>query len=77
MEDLPHEEVVEAKSNYTYFLLSPQALTGQFFPQTLKFQGLIRGLPVMVLVDIGSTHNILQPRIAHHLNLPTTQIPQF
>ncbi|MCH83462.1 hypothetical protein A2U01_0004284 [Trifolium medium] len=61
----------------TYFQLSPQALTGHFSPQTLKFQGHIEGPPVMVLVDTGSTHNILQPRIANHLQLATTPIPQF
>ncbi|XP_058766993.1 uncharacterized protein LOC131640630 [Vicia villosa] len=61
----------------TYFQLSPQAATGQFCPQTLKFKGSIAGLPVMVLVDTGSTHNIMQPRIAQHLNLHTTPINQF
>lgn len=53
----------------TYFHLSTQALTGQYSPQTLKFQGKIGELSVMVLIDTGSTHNILQPRIASHLNL--------
>ncbi|XP_058783964.1 uncharacterized protein LOC131658715 [Vicia villosa] len=61
----------------TYFQLSTQALTGHFSPQTLKFKGSIGGLTVMVLVDTGSTHNILQPRIAKHLNLSTTPIPHF
>ncbi|XP_058775591.1 uncharacterized protein LOC131649859 [Vicia villosa] len=63
--------------NDTYFQLSPQAVTGQFSPHILKFKGSIAGLPVMVLVDTGSTHNIMQPRIAHHLNLQTTPINQF
>ncbi|XP_058734067.1 uncharacterized protein LOC131605768 [Vicia villosa] len=67
----------EQDLNDTYFQLSTQALTGQFSPQTLKFQGFIQGLPVMVLIDTGSTHNIMQPRIAHHLNLTTTPINQF
>ncbi|XP_058784831.1 uncharacterized protein LOC131659692 [Vicia villosa] len=71
------EAVTETEPSDTYFQLSTQALTGQFSPQTLKFKGLIGGLSVMVLVDTGSTHNILQPRIAHHLNLLTTPIPQF
>lgn len=59
------------------FQLSPQALTGQPSPQTLKFKGIIAGLIVAVLVDSGSSHNILQPRIATHLNLPITPTPQF
>lgn len=37
--------------NDTYFQQSPQDLTGQFSPHTLKFQGLIGGLPMTVLVD--------------------------
>ncbi|MCH79917.1 hypothetical protein A2U01_0000678 [Trifolium medium] len=61
----------------TYFQLSPQALTGQFSPQTLKFKGLLHGLPVTVLIDTGNTHNILQPRIASHLQIPFQPIPNF
>ncbi|XP_058783052.1 uncharacterized protein LOC131657702 [Vicia villosa] len=61
----------------TYFQLSTQALTGQFSPQTLKYKGFIKGFPVSVLIDTGSTHNIMQPRIAHHLNLTATPITQF
>ncbi|XP_058752398.1 uncharacterized protein LOC131625563 [Vicia villosa] len=71
------EVIEETEPRDTYFQLSTQALTGHFSPQTLKFRGTIGGLPVMVLVDTGSTHNILQPRIAQHLNLPTTPIPHF
>ncbi|XP_058785597.1 uncharacterized protein LOC131660372 [Vicia villosa] len=75
------EEIIQAANavdtNDTYFQLSTQALTGQFSPQTLKFQGLIGGHLVMDLVDTGSTHNILQHILGHHLNLPTTQILQF
>jgi len=26
----------------------------------------------MILIDLGNSHNILQPCIAHHLNLPIT-----
>jgi hypothetical protein len=64
-------------TNETFFQLSPQALTGQLSPQTLKFKGLLHGLTVTVLVDTGSTHNILQPRIASHLHIPTKSIPNF
>jgi predicted aspartyl protease len=61
----------------TYFQLSHQALTGQFSPQTLKFKGLLHGMAVTVLIDTGSTHNILQPRIAAHLQIPSQPIPNF
>lgn len=77
-EEEPTTEQIEANEQIDiYFQLSPHAVSGHFSPQTLKFRGYINGLPVMVLVDTGSTHNILQPRIATHLQLPTTPITQF
>jgi hypothetical protein len=39
--------------------------------------GTICGFAVSVLVDTGSTHNILQPRIANFLQLPVAAISQF
>lgn len=72
--DPPHEDI---SSNAINFQLSPRALTGHPSPQTLKFKGLISGLPVTILVDSGSSYNILQPCITTHLNLPTTAIPKF
>lgn len=71
------ELVNEQELSDTYFQLSTQAVKGHFSPQTLKFQGSIAGLHIMVLVDTGSTHNIMQPRITHHLNLKTTPINHF
>jgi hypothetical protein len=68
---------IDISNPKTYFQLSPHAVSGQFCPQTLRFTGFINGFPVTVLVDTGSTHIILQPRIATHLQLPTTPIPQF
>ncbi|XP_058742330.1 uncharacterized protein LOC131614797 [Vicia villosa] len=76
-DDTIEEPEIEQDLNDTYFQLSPQALTGQFSPQTLKFKGMIGGISVMILVDTGSTHNIMQPRIAQHLNLTSTPITQF
>jgi hypothetical protein len=61
----------------TYFQLSPQALTSQFSPRTLKFKGVLEGLAVSVLVDTSSRHNILQPRIANHLHIPCQSIPNL
>ncbi|XP_058733853.1 uncharacterized protein LOC131605523 [Vicia villosa] len=76
-EDIPSEAVLNTDIDETYFQLSPQAASGQFSPKTLKFKGLIDGLVVSVLIDTGSTHNILQPRIATHLKIPNTHIPNF
>nr|KYP45909.1 hypothetical protein KK1_032523 [Cajanus cajan] len=60
-----------------HFQLSPQALASSPSPQTLKFHGSILGLPVMVLIDIGSSHNIIQPHLAMHLQLPTHPMSPF
>nr|KYP50891.1 Transposon Ty3-G Gag-Pol polyprotein [Cajanus cajan] len=60
-----------------HFHLSPQALTGLPSPQTLKFHGTINGQSVMVLIDTGSSHNIIQPRLAKHLHLSTQPTSPF
>jgi len=73
----PPDEPVPTEQTDTYFQLSPQAVTSQFSPQTLKFQGWILGQAVTVLKDTGSTHNILQHYISSHLNLTTDTSPQF
>ncbi|XP_076944632.1 uncharacterized protein LOC143615379 [Bidens hawaiensis] len=51
-------------STPTFMSLSPAAFFGMSSPQTLRLTGFILGKPVTVLVDCGSTHNIMQPRIA-------------
>lgn len=71
------EEVPEGESDAIYRLLSPEAISGYTSPKALKFSGLIKGLPVTILVDTGSTHNIIQPRIAHHLHLFHNSIKPF
>jgi hypothetical protein len=81
-EDFDHDEAQTEQegpinSAETYFQLSHQTLTGQFSPQTLKFQGQLHGLAVTVLIDTGSTHNILQPRIVTHLQIPHEPMPNF
>lgn len=60
-----------------HFQLSTQALNRDTSPKILKFMGLITGLQVSVLVDTGSSHNIIQPRIAKYLNLHLSFINPF
>ncbi|KAJ0575909.1 putative nucleotidyltransferase, Ribonuclease H [Helianthus annuus] len=60
-----------------FMSLSDAAYFGMSSLQTLRLTGYIHGTPVTVLVDCGSTHNILQPRIASTLGLPTTPLPPF
>lgn len=46
-------------------------------PRTLRVQGRIRELPVKVLIDSESSHNIMQPRVANFLNLPIVALTPF
>ncbi|KAK9073457.1 hypothetical protein SSX86_007781 [Deinandra increscens subsp. villosa] len=57
--------------------LSDAAFFGLSSSQTLRVKGLIANHPVTILVDCGSTHNIIQPRIASLLSLPTQSIYPF
>jgi hypothetical protein len=59
------------------FQLSLQAVTGQPSPRTLRFVATIHGHPLTVLVDSGSSHNIIQPRIATFLHLPIQPLSSF
>jgi hypothetical protein len=45
-------------------VISINALTGFFAPQTLKLIGYIKHRKVIILVDNGSTHNFIHRRIA-------------
>ncbi|KAJ4780790.1 polyprotein [Rhynchospora pubera] len=43
--------------------------------QTLKFKGVIQQLPIMALIDSGSTHSFLHPAVVTLLQLPTIPSP--
>lgn len=43
----------------------------------LQFQGFLRSAEVFVLVDTGSTHNFVHPRIAERVKLPLRAIKPF
>nr|KYP61075.1 Retrovirus-related Pol polyprotein from transposon 17.6 [Cajanus cajan] len=60
-----------------HFQLSIHALQGHPSPRTLKFPGTICGQSVMVLVDTGSSHNVMRPKLAKFLHLPITSTPKF
>ncbi|OIT08498.1 hypothetical protein A4A49_14467 [Nicotiana attenuata] len=57
--------------------ISYHALAGGSSATTLRFDGHVRGSPVKVLVDGGSTHNFFQTRVAKFLNLPVEAIKPF
>lgn len=60
-----------------HFQLSQAALIGPPSPRTLHVQGRVGELEVTILIDSGSSHNIMQPRIAEFLNLPMVAINPF
>ncbi|WJX52291.1 hypothetical protein P8452_38420 [Trifolium repens] len=45
--------------------------------QTVKFQGLIRGVPVLVLVDSGATHNFISQKLVYKLEWPVSDTPDM
>jgi len=57
--------------------LSFNALKGSDGVATMRFTGVINGLPVQILLDSGSSDNFLQPRIAACLKLPVEPIDNF
>lgn len=60
-----------------FMSLSDAAFFGMSSIQTLRVTGYINGTPVTVLIDCGSTHNIIQPRIAANLHLDTKSLNPF
>ncbi|MCH81146.1 hypothetical protein A2U01_0001927 [Trifolium medium] len=59
------------------FHLSLQAAIGHPSPRTLRFTATIHNHHVTVLVDSGSSHNIIQPIIASFLNLTIQPLSSF
>jgi len=54
--------------------ISLNALFSLPTPETFRLFGYINRTRVTVLIDSGSTHNFLQPRLANFLHLPTVPI---
>ncbi|XP_061341120.1 uncharacterized protein LOC133287507 [Gastrolobium bilobum] len=57
--------------------ISMHALSGFVVPQTLRFNGFIGKSEIVLLVDGGSTHNFVQPRVVSDLQLPILNDKQF
>ena len=57
--------------------MSLSAMTGISQPHTLKLKGHIKKKNVMVLLDIGSTHNFLGSTMAKRLNIFTFPMPNM
>ncbi|KAJ9564492.1 hypothetical protein OSB04_000458 [Centaurea solstitialis] len=73
----PSFPALEPPGTTHYLALSPAAVHGTTSPKSLRVTSSINGWPVSVLVDSGSTQNILQPRIASFLTLSVDPCPHF
>lgn len=45
--------------------------------QTVKFQGQIQGVPVLVMVDSGATHNFISQKLVHKMEWPIEETPMM
>ena len=59
------------------FHLSIDAILGSPSPRTLCLYGLIHEHSISVLVDLESSHNIIQPRVTQFLSLPVVALLPF
>ena len=81
LDDLPqtnppelHPDSLEPKSTFDPSTLQPHvslhAMAGVPATDTFRLYGFINKKHVTILIDSGSTHNFIQPRVAKFLNLP-------
>lgn len=71
VEPIQAQEVITADLSHIY------AMEGRHRPDAIELQGLVGNSPVRVLVDTGSSHDFLHPRIAELLKLPLKAIRPF
>ncbi|GKA97825.1 ty3-gypsy retrotransposon protein [Tanacetum coccineum] len=60
-----------------FLALSDAAYFGLHSHRAIRVTGYIHGQPVTILINCGSTHNIIQPRIASLLPITPTNIKPF
>ncbi|XP_061356120.1 uncharacterized protein LOC133300572, partial [Gastrolobium bilobum] len=57
--------------------ISFNALFGTYSSKSFCLTGSIFGQSIQILIDGGSTHNFITPRVATHLHLTLLAVPQF
>lgn len=70
-EEPPSEEIITTDLSHIY------AMKGKPRSDYMTLQGLIEHEPVQILVDTGSSHDFLHPRIVEKLKLPLTAVRPF
>lgn len=65
----------ESLTEQLFVAVSIVVVQGVEVVHTMKFQGLIQGLEVLILIDSGSSHSFLSTRLATRL-FGVTDLPQ-
>jgi hypothetical protein len=60
-------EYVDAEPQL-HMLLSSEAVSAETSPKTFKFQGVLQGHSVMILVDPGSSHSFVTTKLGYSLS---------
>lgn len=57
--------------------ISLHAFSGTFNPRTIRLTGWVQGRPLSVLIDSGSTHNLIQESVVNRLGFEVHFLPEF
>lgn len=61
---IEEEEGVEVDGECSVMRLRSLLTEKDLQPQTMKLKGTIRGVPILLLVDSGATHNFISKKLA-------------
>ncbi|XP_057416557.1 uncharacterized protein LOC130711103 [Lotus japonicus] len=71
------EQEEEIQGEVSMMSFSNIANASQDQPQTMKLQGTIRGVPVLVLVDSGATHNFIDLKLVQRMSWEIEDTPRM
>ena len=69
--------VIEEKESYKDLEISLHAMAGSLAPQTMQAHGVINQQSLVMLVNLGSTHNFIEERLVEKLGLKCNMEEQF
>ncbi|XP_061361231.1 uncharacterized protein LOC133305112 [Gastrolobium bilobum] len=72
-----HSESSNIPVTESFSKISLHALFGSFSSRSFRLTGCVKGKPVQVLIDGGSTHNFITERMAYHAGLILQSITPF
>ena len=68
---------IEEKEDSDELEISLHAMAGSSGPQTMQIHGVINQQSLVVLIDLGSTHNFIEDRLAEKLGLTCNREERF